>query len=512
SGCGTRGVVSEDGAKESKASAQAGKKTPDLVGGGARSAVAPTADSVSGAASGSGSWISDVESSGSGIRPAPTSSAFMDPNAAFDSDPAHLEIVSRLGKGGMGCVFLALDRSLNRQVALKIMIDPPEEQSERYLKRFSAEAALPGRISHPNVIAIFGTGKHEGRPFFLMEYIPGSVTLGELIDRHEEEDTLVPIPLLTEYLRQATAGLVAVHSTPGLWHRDVKPDNMLVFKLPGGGDGLKLIDFGIAHDPDKNLTELDERLGTSAWMPPECFMREGPQFDFVPLDHRADLFALGGSFYEAFTGRHPYPMIEDRMTAKETYDSPDTYPAPPSRYRPEVPPGVDTIIMKLLERRRDERYQNAHEVLADLDRVAELPAYVPPSPTELAARHATPIAGAPLMKPPVAEKTLKSRTLLWVATALILAGAIVVVVVAALGTTSEPTGSLEPVGEVAEQEAPEPTAVDSEKAEAVEASAAAAEAPATVEEPSSPPPRREQKAAKKSGGRLPRFLKPGGEF
>jgi serine/threonine-protein kinase len=452
---------------------------------------------------------------------------FVDTEAVLESTPARLQILSRLGHGGMGRVYLAHDRVLNRQVAIKVMIDPPEDQSEEFLQRFAAEAALPGRISHPNVIAIYGTGEHEGRPFFIMEHIPGSLTLGELIERHEEQGTELSISLLTEYLRQATAGLAAVHSTPGLWHRDVKPDNMLVFKVPGGGDGLKLIDFGIAHDPDKNLTELHQRLGTSAWMPPECFLREGPTFDFVPLDHRADLFALGATFYFAFCGRHPYPMIEDRLSAKQAYDSPNTYPAPPSKYRPEIPPGIDSILMKLLERRRDERYQNAHEVLADLDRVPDLPAYVPPSPSELAARHATPaigeIARQPkgLVHPEVAAR--RRRTWWWVAALAIVAAA------AGLGLalvyrqrTPEPSASAAP--ELTSPEAPSAVgvvpAVQEELNEGPRAGGPVAAPRAAAVEETTPGEASEggearstkAKPTKSDTGRLPMYLKPGGEL
>ena len=199
----------------------------------------------------------------------PLSATFLRPGAKIGS----YEVREELGVGGMGRVYLAYDSALQRRVAIKMMREHAllSDPGANMQRRFSEEALLPAQINHPNIIAIHDIGHHENCPYFVMEYIEGATTLQDVLNKakEREEKEFLPLALVKTYFLQAAAGLRALHSKPGVWHRDIKLSNLLVFELPGGGPGLKLIDFGVSHNPDAQLTQDGQILGTPSYLAPE---------------------------------------------------------------------------------------------------------------------------------------------------------------------------------------------------------------------------------------------------
>lgn len=308
------------------------------------------------------------------IEPSQLSTSFLRPGTLLGDN---YEIVEELGVGGMGRVYLARDRALQRNVAVKLMRERAisHEYGETFRKRFSAEAMLPAQLSHPNIIVIFDRGVHEGIEYFAMEYVPGARTLKTVLDQAIAERRHLPTDLIAGYAQQAAHGLMALHSCDGVWHRDIKLDNLLVYDLPGGGQGLKLIDFGIAHMPNQELTQVGDLHGTPGYMSPEFFEVADDGVSPVVLDHRSDLFALGIVVYRLLTLRHPFPGVRSVRDAMAVYRSPTELPYLPTLLRPDLAPGWDYVVIKLLERNRDIRYQTARALLDDLRRLDSLGPY-----------------------------------------------------------------------------------------------------------------------------------------
>jgi serine/threonine-protein kinase len=195
------------------------------------------------------------------------------------------DIERELGRGGMAQVYLARDRELDRQVALKVLAAHLGGDDE-FRRRFLREARLAGRLSHPNVVGVYDAGESEGRPYIVMEYVPGR-TLAEC-------GRLSP-DRVAELGRQACAGLQHAHDA-GLVHRDVKPGNLLLRE-----DGvLKIADFGIARAAEMTRqTQAGTILGTAAYLAPEQIAGED-------ATRASDLYSLGSVLYELLTGRPPY--------------------------------------------------------------------------------------------------------------------------------------------------------------------------------------------------------------
>ncbi|MFC1609859.1 protein kinase [Myxococcota bacterium] len=389
------------------------------------------------------------------------------------------EIRDELGVGGMGRIYLAFDRRMKREVALKLMrgVALEHEHADQLKQRFDVESVLPAQINHPNVITIYDRGEHQGMAFFVMEYMPGSRTLHEVVDEATKAGTLVPLDTVKAYFAQLGAGLAAIHgSKPGIWHRDIKLANLLVAELAGGVPLLKILDFGIAHDPDSGLTLDGDALGTPACMAPEFFEYENDQP--LVLDSRADLFAVGVALYRTLTGKHPYPKISSLREAMMHYQSKDKDKLPllPSHHRPDLPPGWDFVIMKLLERDRTKRYQTAEELCADLQRLETLGPYTgdgarcsketptaprgkplsieaaraaPVIPTELQSQVAgdpdTPQA-APLLQPEGKPEEDQERRK--TVAKLVIAGAVAIVAFVVVALVVSYAGKLKPVADV----------------------------------------------------------------
>jgi TolB-like protein len=256
-------------------------------------------------------------------------------------------IEARIGAGGMGVVYRALDAQLQRTVALKLL--PAEYCADEIARRrFLTEARAAAAIDHPNVCTIHETGETDsGQPFLIMVYCHGE-TLKDRIAR----GPLATADVLS-YATQMARGLAAAHALR-IVHRDVKPGNVMISE-----DGLlKLVDFGIARMPDATLTAPGQVRGTIAYVAPEQLRGE-------PIEGRADLWSLGVVMYEMVTGARPFRADTDSALL---YAIVNDQPEPPAQLRPDVPVELSRIIDRLLQKDPAQRYASAQDVIADLER------------------------------------------------------------------------------------------------------------------------------------------------
>lgn len=265
----------------------------------------------------------------------------------------HYEILSRLGSGGMGVVYLARDIRLNRRVAIKLLADG-RVADELARSRFRREAQALSRLNHPNIATIYDFDQQDGCDFLVMEYIEG---------RSLRDVGPNPLPA-AEVVRlgtQLAEALVAAHGA-GVVHLDLKPGNMMLT-----ADGrLKVLDFGIArlHAPEFNDASTQTRapettsagnVGTPPYMAPE-------QVAAGPVDGRTDIYAAGATLYELVTGRRVF----DKPRGPGLYNAiVREKPVPPSRHTPGIPPPLEGALMKALEKQPLNRQQTAAELLSD---------------------------------------------------------------------------------------------------------------------------------------------------
>ncbi|MEM1205236.1 MAG: protein kinase [Acidobacteriota bacterium] len=262
------------------------------------------------------------------------------------------EILSELGAGGMGVVYKARDRKLSELVAVKMLKHDAFGENPESLERLKAELKLARKIAHPNVLRTFDFGEADGFPFISMEFVRG-VTLKRLL----EQSGKLPITAGLHMARQLCRGLEAAHGE-GVLHRDIKPDNMII--EPTGN--TKLMDFGIAEPIRRSRNPQDTRqegiVGTPYYLAPE-------QIEGMEPDIRADIYSCGVVLYEIFTGKMPFPMGGNIMKIIRT--KLDQEPTPPSAHWPEIPHELERIIMRCLEKARDDRYAEVRALLADLE-------------------------------------------------------------------------------------------------------------------------------------------------
>ena len=276
-----------------------------------------------------------------------------------DSSPigrtiSHYRVIGKLGAGGMGVVYEAEDIRLNRRVALKFLPENLAHDSKA-LQRFKREAYAASSLNHASICTIYEVEEHDGQPVIVMELLEGE-SLKERI-----RNGPVPADELLDLGIQTSDALAAAHAK-GIIHRDIKPANIFV----ASSERVKILDFGLAKavpghrpeiEPDEESLTADGVVpGTTAYMSPEQVQGE-------EIDARSDLFSLGVVLYEAATGQRPF-VGKNRVLIMNAILN--EKPVAPSRVNKELPAGVDAIIVKALAKDREQRYQQASEMRADL--------------------------------------------------------------------------------------------------------------------------------------------------
>jgi predicted Ser/Thr protein kinase len=260
------------------------------------------------------------------------------------------ELLEEIARGGMGVVFKARQVSLDRTVALK-MILAGQLASAADVQRFHAEAKAAANLKHPNIVAIHEVGQHDGQHFFSMDYIAGK-SLAELIRANP-----LPAERAARYVRAIAEAIHYAHQQ-GTLHRDIKPSNVLI----DTADRPHVTDFGLAKRlrGDAGLTMTGQVLGTPSYMPPEQAAGRPEQ-----VGAASDVYSLGAMLYELLTGRPPFRAESVFDTIMQVVN---TEPVPPRLLNPKVPRELDTICVKCLEKDPRKRFAGAQELADDLGR------------------------------------------------------------------------------------------------------------------------------------------------
>ncbi len=297
------------------------------------------------------------------------------------------EIRGRLGAGAMGTVLDAWDTVIERRAALKIVKKPPAGDIEgaEALARFKREAQAAGRLTHPNIVAVYDYGEDDENAWIAMELVEGG-SLKDIIDRGER----FALPEVGRVMEQTLAGLDYSHKR-GVVHRDIKPANIML----AADRTIKIADFGIARLENSSMTQVGTVMGTPSYMAPEQLRGE-------TVDARADIWAAGVMLYQLLTGEKPFEGGFSSVMHKAIH----TDPTPPSSLAVTAPRAFDAVISKALAKRPEDRWASA-AVFADAIRAAiTAPAQAVPLP--MADSDATIVAAGP--RPVIAPKTPAAAT------------------------------------------------------------------------------------------------------
>jgi serine/threonine-protein kinase len=276
-------------------------------------------------------------------------------------------VLGLIGTGGMGAVYRAEHVHMRKTVALKLL-HPEFLRVEEVVQRFEREAVAAGRIEHQNVVAASDFGKLDDGSFYLvLEYVDGT-SLRALL-----ENGALPPARALNIARQTTLALGAAHAA-GVVHRDLKPDNIMLVPEPGGGDRVKVLDFGIARvaPPGQNrdttkLTRVGVVMGTIAYMSPEQATGQG-------VDERTDLYSLGVMLYEMIAGKVPFDAeLPSQVLARQLIEPPPPLPAG-------TPPALAELIYDLMQKKPEDRPASAQVVLERLVALTPTPSGRVPAP------------------------------------------------------------------------------------------------------------------------------------
>ena len=281
------------------------------------------------------------------------------PSAMIGSKLGSYEVEEEIGRGGMGVVYRAYQPNLQRKVAVKVLL-PHLAKDADFVERFMREARAAAKLHHPGLVTIFDVGELDGTYYFSMQWLQGKT----LEDRLTEPGDL-PLDEVVSIVSQMASALGYAHQA-GVVHRDVKPANVIVDDT---GRAV-LTDFGIAQAANETrLTRVGASVGSPDYMAPEQIQGEA-------IDARTDLYSLGVLFHNLLTGEPPYTGEAPIAVAYQHLNA----PVPSAREkRPEVPPALDEIVMRMMAKAPEERFQSAEEVLAALQDISGVQVTGPPT-------------------------------------------------------------------------------------------------------------------------------------
>ncbi len=261
------------------------------------------------------------------------------------------QIITQLGKGSMGIVYKAKQASVNRLVAVKVLLEALALNKE-FIKRFQREAEIAAKLSHNNIVGVIDAGEIGGNQYFVMEYVEGE-TIKDMVEKGRvfDEKTAVKIVLaVAEALQHA--------HKKGLIHRDVKPENIILTK-----DGnVKLADLGLARptaDEKWAMAEAGMAIGTPYYISPEQVRGQ------VDVDIRADIYCLGGTLYHMVTGQVPYSGETPTEVMKKHVDK-NAVLVPPDHINTKLSSGLGEVVEMMMAKNREERYRNPDDLILDL--------------------------------------------------------------------------------------------------------------------------------------------------
>lgn len=261
----------------------------------------------------------------------------------------HYDIVAELGRGGMGVVYKGYESSLNRYVAIKVLADSLAHD-EAIRERFLREARSMAALNDPHIIQIYFIGEDEGQTYFVMEFVEGE-SLGSMLKREHK----LTVEQAAKVIEQTAKGLATAHDR-GVVHRDIKPGNLMI----SSRGSVKIADFGIAlsnQDLSSKLTTTGEFVGTPGYLSPEVCLGK-------PVDQRSDIFSLGIVLFEMLTGKMPFNDESPLGLMLEVVkaDIPDV-----RQLNGDVDAQIAGILARMIAKEPADRYQNCHELVADLD-------------------------------------------------------------------------------------------------------------------------------------------------
>ena len=308
------------------------------------------------------------------------------------------QIVAQLGRGAMGTVYRALDPAIERTVAIKTLNpDLPDENMAEVRERFLREAKSAGRLNHPNVVTVYDVGEAEGVAYIAMEYLEGQ-SLRQVLDAGPP----LSVHTVTDIVSQIADALDYAQRY-GIVHRDIKPANIML--SPAGL--AKLTDFGVAYMPSSSMTQTGTVLGSPKYLSPEQVLG-------LPVDGRADIFALGVVLFEMLAGRTPFERPD--ITVYGLMQSICTDPAPRvTELKRDIPAAFDAILARALGKRPDDRYQRAAEFANDLRNYRQIAAAAAMEKTMVAPAGATEATivvrpgAAPPGPPPAPDPEMEQR-------------------------------------------------------------------------------------------------------
>jgi WD40 repeat protein/tRNA A-37 threonylcarbamoyl transferase component Bud32 len=260
------------------------------------------------------------------------------------------ELLETIGRGGMGVVYKARQKSLDRIVALKMLLLGPQANPE-FVKRFRAEAVLAAGLQHPHIVAIHEVGVHEGQQFFAMDYVEGP-SLAQIVGQQP-----LPARRAAAYLKTVAEAVHYAHEH-GILHRDLKPSNVLI----DGNDQPRITDFGLAKrfEDAPQVTVTGQVLGSPSYIPPEQALGKRAK-----VSRASDVYALGAMLYHLLTGRPPFQGETITETLQQVLN---TEPLSPRWLNPRAPRDLETICLKCLEKETPRRYATAQGLAEDLGR------------------------------------------------------------------------------------------------------------------------------------------------